>query len=197
MTRKNALLIVDMQNDFCPGGALPVADGDLVVPALNRYMEIFKAEGVPIYASRDWHPAKTAHFKEFGGQWPAHCVRKTFGAEFHPDLELPKNAVIITKGDDPDSDGYSAFDGHDDSGRVFDERLRDDRVTHLYVGGLATDYCVKETVLDAVRKGFEVTVLMDAVKGVDVREGDSERAVQEMAESGAEEVTLDKFRIKA
>lgn len=194
---KNALLIVDMQNDFCPEGALPVAYGDEAVPVLNRYIEIFTAEKTPIYASRDWHPAKTVHFKKFGGAWPVHCVQGTFGAEFHPDLNLPKDTVIITKGDDPDSDSYSAFDGRDGSGRAFAGCLKADGVTRLYVGGLATDYCVRQTVLDAIRKGLAVTVLMDAVKGVDVRKGDSERALKEMADSGAEEVTLENFRIKA
>lgn len=196
MIEKNALLIIDMQNDFCPDGALPVAGGDEVVPVLNRYVEIFTAEGAPVFASRDWHPAKTVHFKEFGGSWPVHCVQMTFGAEFHPDLDLPKNAVVISAGDDPNSEGYSAFEGHDENNRPFIDCLRSEGVSHLYVGGLATDYCVKETVLDALKKGFAVTLLTDAVRGVDVKEGDSERAVEEMVSAGAELVTLDKLKIK-
>lgn len=197
MPGKNALLIVDVQNDFCPNGALPVPGGDSVVPVLNRYVEIFTAERAPVFASRDWHPAKTVHFREFGGVWPVHCVQKTFGAEFHPDLNLPKNTVIITKGDDPEADSYSAFDGLDYSGRSLEERLKADGVTRLFVGGLATDYCVKETVLDGLRKGFAVTLLTDAVMGVDVNVGDSKKALDEMVSAGVEEVTLEKLRIKA
>lgn len=197
MVEKNALLIVDVQNDFCPDGALPVAGGDEVVPVLNRYVEIFTAEGASVFASRDWHPGKTVHFKEFGGSWPVHCVQMTFGAEFHPDLDLPKNTVIITKGDDPESDSYSAFDGRDGSGAPLEERLKAEGVTRVFVGGLATDYCVKETVLDGLRRGFAVTVLIDAVKGVDAHPGDSKKALDEMISSGAKEVTLEKLRIKA
>lgn len=196
MTEKNALLIIDIQNDFCPDGALPVAGGDEVVPVLNRYIEIFSAEGAPIFASRDWHPAKTIHFEKFGGKWPVHCVQGTLGAEFHPDLELPKKAVVISAGDDPNSQGYSAFEGHDEKNRPFIDCLRSEGVNHLYIGGLATDYCVRYTVLDALKNGFAVTVLTDAVKGVDVKEGDSKRALEEMSKAGAEEVTLEGLRIK-
>lgn len=194
--KKNALLIIDMQNDFCPEGALPVKEGDRVVPVLNRYIEIFTAEGAPIYASRDWHPEKTVHFEKFGGKWPVHCVQGSFGAEFHADLELPKSAVVITAGDDPNTDGYSAFEGHDEKGRPFIECLRSEGVSRIYVGGLATDYCVRYTVLDALKEGFSVTVLTDAIRGVDVKEGDSKRALEEMSEAGAEEVTLENFRIR-
>lgn len=197
MPGRNALLIVDVQNDFCPNGALPVAGGDSVVPILNRYVEIFTAEMAPVFASRDWHPAKTVHFREFGGSWPVHCVQNTFGAEFHPDLNLPENTVIIIKGDDPEADSYSAFDGRDDSGRFLEERLKADGVTRLFVGGLATDYCVKETVLDGLRKGFAVMLLADAVMGVDVNVGDSKKALDEMISAGVEEVTLERLRIKA
>ena len=196
MAGKNALIIIDVQNDFCPEGALPVKHGDEVVPVLNRYIEIFLAEGAPIFASRDWHPEKTIHFEKFGGKWPMHCVQGSFGAEFHPDLELPKKAVVITAGDDPNSQGYSAFEGHDENNRSFIDCLRSEGVSHLYIGGLATDYCVRHTVLDAIKNGFAVTVLTDAIKGVDVNEGDSKRALEEMSKAGAEEVTLERFRIK-
>lgn len=197
MPGKNALLLVDVQNDFCHNGALPVAGGDGVVPVLNRYVEIFTAEKAPVYASRDWHPAKTVHFREFGGSWPVHCVQGTFGAEFHPDLALPKNTVIITAGDDPNSEGYSAFEGHDENEQPFIDCLRSEGVSHLYIGGLATDYCVKETVLDALKRGFAVTLLTDAVRGVDVHAGDSKKALDEMISAGAEQATLESLRIKA
>lgn len=194
---KRALLIVDVQNDFCPSGALAVHEGDKIVPLINRYIVLFRSSGLPVYLSRDWHPPVTVHFKPFGGAWPPHCVQGTKGAEFNPDLEVPEDAVIITKGDTPDEDNYSAFGGHDEGGRRLAEALRAEGVTELFVGGLATDYCVKQTVLDGLTHGFKVTVLMDAVKGVDLTPGDSWRAVEEAKRNGAgitsmDEITLDR-----
>ena len=181
----SALLVVDVQNDFCPGGSLPVAEGDRVVPVLNRYIEAFRAAGRPIVATRDWHPARTIHFKEFGGTWPVHCLQGSPGAEFHPDLRLPPEVVVVSTGTDPDEDGYSAFDGRDDAGRLLARMLADRGIRRVYVGGLATDYCVKHSVLDAIEAGFEVVLIQDAVRGVDVQPGDSERAVEEMRAAGA------------
>lgn len=196
MEKKSALLIVDVQVDFCPGGALPVAGGDYVVPMLNKYIELFRAAGMPLFATRDWHPEKTIHFREFGGKWPPHCVKDTPGARFHPALRLPEDAIIITKGDDPQENSYSGFDGKDDLGRSLSLSLRAVHVEHIYVGGLATDYCVKATVLDGLKNGFTVTLLYDAVRGVNVDEGDSERAIDEMAAAGAEVVTIEEFRLR-
>lgn len=193
--KKSALVIVDVQNDFCPGGALMIKNGDAVVPALNRYIERFKAEGLLIYATRDWHPDRTIHFKEYGGRWPAHCVKWTAGAQFHPGLMLPEGAVVITKGDGPDEDSYSAFDGKDHGGRRFSEALRGNGINHLYVGGLATDYCVRRTVLDALKEGFGVTLLLDAVRGVDLNPGDSRKAIDEMIEKGADTTTLEELEL--
>ncbi|MDP2689122.1 MAG: bifunctional nicotinamidase/pyrazinamidase [Deltaproteobacteria bacterium] len=192
---RSALLIIDAQNDFCPGGALPVKDGAEVVPVLNRYIELFTAAGFPVYATRDWHPSETRHFKKFGGAWPPHCVQGTEGAEFHPGLRLPENAVIISKGEQYDADSYSGFDGHDAEGSPLEDLLRYRGVTHIYAGGLATDYCVRQTVLDALKKGFEVTLLLDAVRGVDVKEGDSERSIEEMIESGARTAIIDEVEL--
>lgn len=192
---KSALLAIDVQNDFCPGGALPVTDGDSVVPVLNRYIALFGAAGFPVYATRDWHPSETRHFKNFGGQWPTHCLQGTPGADFHPELKLPEDVVIISKGERFDSDSYSGFEGSDAVGRALADVLRDAGVTHLYVGGLATDYCVHETVLDAINEGFEVTLLLDAVKGVDVKEGDSEQAIEDMIEAGARTAIIDEIEI--
>lgn len=192
---KKALLVVDMQNDFCPSGALGVPDGDRVVPILNKYIEIFRQAGLPVYFTRDWHPPVTVHFKAYGGQWPPHCVQGTQGAEFHPDLEVPYRAVIMSKGDDPAQDSYSAFSGHDEKGRNLAEVLRADGVSHFYIGGLATDYCVRETSLDAIKDGFEVTVLIDAVKGVDLSPGDSERALEEIRRKGARTATLEDINL--
>jgi nicotinamidase/pyrazinamidase len=185
-TDNSALLIVDVQVDFCPGGALPVPDGDRVVAALNRYIEDAVARGITIYASRDWHPATTSHFQPFGGEWPVHCVQNTAGARFHPDLRLPSSAIVITKGESPDRPGYSAFEGRTPEGTPFLTDLQARQIDHLHVGGLATDYCVKESVLAALAAGLRVTVLERAIAGVDVRPGDSSRAVAEMRDAGAE-----------
>lgn len=188
---KAALLIVDVQNDFCPGGALAVSEGHLVVPVLNAYMARFAEAGLPIYASRDWHPPQTTHFQQFGGAWPPHCVQGTPGAEFHRDLRLPDDAVILTKGSGAEEDAYSAFQARTPEGASLAERLRADGVTHLYVGGLATDYCVRASALDARQHGLAVTLLIDASRGVDVHPGDSERAIAEMRAAGVTTGTLD------
>lgn len=181
-----ALLIVDVQNDFCTGGALAVPRSEEVVTALNRYIADASARGVPIYASRDWHPATTSHFAEFGGVWPVHCVQGSPGAAFHPGLRLSSDTILITKGERSDSAGYSAFEGRTPDGTPFLDDLRRRDVTHLRVGGLATDYCVKHSVLDGLKAGLRVTILADAVAGVDVKAGDSERALSEARARGAE-----------
>jgi len=188
MQGSDALVIIDVQNDFCPGGALPVTDGDRVVPALNRYIEKFTQEKLPIFATRDWHPEKTIHFKAYGGLWPPHCIQGSKGAEFRADLALPEEAVIVSAGMAPDEEGYSGFDGVDSSGMGLAERLRQSNVTRIYVGGLATDYCVKQTVLDGLKHGFGVTLLADAVRGVELAPGDSQRAIEEMLRAGADSI---------
>lgn len=194
---KKALLVVDMQNDFCPSGSLGVPDGDMIVPVLNRYIELFRDSGLPVYFTRDWHPPVTVHFKAYGGPWPRHCVQGTKGADFHPDLKVPEGSLIMSKGDDPMQDSYSAFAGHDERGRPLAEVLKEDGVSHFYIGGLATDYCVRQSSLDAIREGFGVTVLIDAIKGVDLTPGDSERAVREIVGKGARTATIDTIDIKA
>ena len=183
--KRDAILIVDTQRDFCPGGALPVPEGDAVVPALNEYIKIFREAGAAIYATRDWHPPNHISFKEQGGTWPAHCVQDTKGAEFHPDLRLPKGTAVISKATDPHKEAYSGFDGTN-----LEKELRLKGVKRVFIGGLATDYCVKSTVLDAVKLGFETVLLEDAVRGVDVKPGDSERAIEEMVVAGAKKTTL-------
>jgi nicotinamidase/pyrazinamidase len=185
MPGKDALILVDVQNDFCPGGALPVTDGDQVVPVLNRYIDKFTKADLPIFATRDWHPAKTSHFTTGGGPWPPHCLQGSKGAQFHPDLKLPPGVVIVSAGMGADEDGYSGFLGRDDSGAKLADLLRQRGVERIIVGGLATDYCVKYTVLDGIKKGFRVVVLKDAVRGVNIDPGDSERAFEEMSRAGA------------
>jgi nicotinamidase/pyrazinamidase len=190
----DVLLIIDVQNDFCPGGALAVAEGHTVVPLLNHYMERASAAGIPIFASRDWHPAQTAHFREFGGQWPPHCVQGTSGAEFHPDLRLPEETVIVSKGMNPVDEGYSLFEGKLEDGRDALTALRELGVTRVHVGGLATDYCVRATTLDALAARFDVFLLEDAIRAVEVQPGDEERAIKEMREGGAVSEELENFQ---
>jgi len=195
MKKKNALVMVDVQNDFCPGGALPVPEGDKVVPVLNKYIQLFQKAGLVIYASRDWHPEKTKHFKAFGGVWPPHCVQGTKGAEFHPALKLSPQDIILTKGEDPNEDSYSGFQAHDPGKKPFASSLKEKGIDHLYVGGLATDYCVRATVLDGLKQGFKVTVLMDAIKGVDIKPGDSANAIKEMEKTGADTTTIKDLKL--
>lgn len=190
MKGKDVLVIVDVQNDFCPGGALAVSQGDLVVPVLNRYIRRFAEARLPVVATRDWHPEKTSHFNSCGGVWPPHCVQGTRGAEFHPELALPEDAVIVSKGMGVDEDSYSGFQGAGPGGTPLADLLRQRGAERLFVGGLATDYCVKQTVLDGLKKGFQVVLLEDAIRGVNLKPGDSERAVEEMVRAGAERKRL-------
>lgn len=181
---RGALLVVDVQNDFCHGGALAVPNGNRVIAALNRAIDIARARGIRVYASRDWHPAVTTHFRPYGGPWPVHCVEGSAGASFHPDLRLPPDAIIITKGENAESPGYSAFEGRTADGKSFLADLRERGIEHLYVGGLATDYCVRHSVLDALSAGMKVTILEEAIAGVDPE--DSAAALVEMRNNGAE-----------
>jgi nicotinamidase/pyrazinamidase len=185
MPASSALLLIDVQNDFCPGGALAVPRGDRVLAPLNRVAARFAALRRPIFASRDWHPAKSKHFADFGGLWPVHCVQGTTGAEFHPDLQLPPGTVILSKGDDPKRDDYSAVTAHDPAGTSLVTLLREAAVTRVCVGGLATDYCVKATVLDLRSAGFAVTLLVNAIAGVELTPGDSDAALNAMRAAGA------------
>lgn len=190
MMSASALLIIDVQNDFCPGGGLPVPEGDRIVPLLNRYMALFRERKVPIFVSRDWHPAVTSHFRDYGGIWPVHCVQESEGARFHRDLILPDDAIVISKGQDPSQDSYSAFQATAESGVTFPQLLKELGITNLYVGGLATDYCVKASVLDGLRLGLSVTLLDDVVRGVDLNPGDSAKAIDEMTAAGAKRMTF-------
>ena len=174
----DALLIIDVQNDFCPGGALPIAEGDTVVPVLNRWLGAAGDKGLPVYASRDWHPRGHLSFVGHGGEWPPHCLQDTAGAAFRPDLDLPADAVMIAKGTRFDKDQYSAFDETGLAGR-----LRDDGVERLWVGGLAQDVCVRATVLDGCKAGFEMHVILDATRPVTPEGG--EAATAQMREAGA------------
>jgi nicotinamidase/pyrazinamidase len=177
--KTDALIIVDVQRDFCPGGALPVPYGDQVVPVLNKYVRIFKAAGTCIFATRDWHPSNHVSFKPYGGVWPPHCIQGTKGAEFHPDLMLPEEAYIVSKATDSSRESYSGFDGTE-----LKRILRKRGLKRVFIGGLATDYCVKNTVIDAVKLGFKPVLLLDAIRGINRKRGDSEEAIKEMIDSG-------------
>jgi nicotinamidase/pyrazinamidase len=173
-----ALVIVDFQNDFTPGGALAVPDGDRIAERVNQLAADPRFELV--LATRDWHPPEHGSFEQHGGPWPVHCVQDTEGAELHPALDGERVHVVIDKGQNPDTEGYSGFD---ETG--LEDLLRERGIDRLTIVGLATDYCVKNTALDALGHGFEVTVDTEGVRGVDVNEGDSERALQELREAGA------------
>jgi nicotinamidase/pyrazinamidase len=157
---------------------------------LNEYAQRFGRAGQPVFASRDWHPEVTRHFKAQGGPWPPHCVADTSGAAFHPQLKLPDEVSVLTKGTDPEDDGYSAFEAADRQGRGLADVLDKQQVDSLYVGGLATEYCVRASVLDGLQHGLDVVVLLDAVRGIDVQEGDVVRALDEMLRAGARTATL-------
>ncbi|MFN3471675.1 MAG: nicotinamidase [Aquificaceae bacterium] len=184
---KDALIVVDMQRDFMPGAALPVPEGDKIVPRLNQYVELFFKGSLPIFFTRDWHPPDHISFREQGGLWPPHCVQNTEGAMFHKDLFIPHdNRFIISKGTSKDFDAYSGFQG-----TVLDSLLRERGIRRVFVGGVATDYCVKNTVLGALNLGYEAFLLLDGIKGVDVNPGDSERAIEEMLRAGAVGVSME------
>lgn len=176
----DALVAVDVQNDFLPGGNLAVPDGGAVVPAINRYLVAFAARALPVFATRDWHPPNHCSFQAQGGIWPPHCVAATPGAAFASGLDLPATAVVVSKAATPEADAYSGFGGTD-----LAARLRAGHSTRLFIGGLATDYCVLNTVKDALAQGFAVLLLEDAIRAVDVHAGDGARALAEMLKLGA------------
>lgn len=196
---RKALFMVDVQNDFCSGGRLAIPGGDQVIEPLNRMVDyatrpVNQADWI-IYASGDQHPRKTKHFKKWGGIWPIHCVQGTPGAEFHPELktEFVEFGVIpVFKGIQPGEDGYSAFEGKTDiNGYLLEECLRHFKVQEIYIGGLATDYCVKATALDAVKKGFKTYLFTDACRAVNIKPGDEVKALNEMANVGVIFTTTD------
>jgi nicotinamidase/pyrazinamidase len=185
----DALIIVDVQNDFLPGGKLAVSHGDEVVPMLNHYIDIFLTKGLPIIATRDWHPVNHCSFHAQGGPWPPHCIANSTGAEFAAGLRLPAEFITISKAAAPDKDAYSGFEGTE-----LEAVLRSHGVRRVFVGGLATDYCVLNTVNDALDNRYQVYVLKDAVRAVNVHPGDDLKAEEEMIAKGAIFITLDKCK---
>lgn len=185
LQNSDALIVVDVQNDFLPGGSLAVPQGDAVVPVLNRYLAAFAARELPVYATRDWHPANHCSFKAQGGPWPPHCMAETRGAQFAGNMKLPADTAVISKATGPDKDAYSGFEGTD-----LDSRLRAQTIRRLFVGGLATDYCVLNTVRDARNLGYEVYLLADAIRAVNVKPDDGRRAEEEMRRLGARPIVF-------
>jgi nicotinamidase/pyrazinamidase len=188
LSSSDALLVTDMQIDFLPGGALPVEGADELIPAINDYIRRFEDIPAQVVATRDWHPANHISFKAQGGPWSPHCVEDTEGARFSPQIKFPDHTTVISKATDPQHEAYSAFDTTN-----LDNELRELGVKRLFVAGVATDYCVVSTVLDACKLGFEVIVLMDAVLGINVRPGDVDRAVEIMIKNGAVQATVADF----
>jgi nicotinamidase/pyrazinamidase len=176
----DALIVVDVQQDFLPGGHLAVPNGDAVIAVLNRCAGEFGRNHLPVFATRDWHPADHRSFREHGGPWPPHCVAGTPGAEFPSTLILPHGTEVISKGVLPQAEGYSGFEG-----TRLAQRLRELGCRRVFIGGLATDYCVRATTLDALKEGFEVILMEDAVRSVDVQPGDGARALAELVAHGA------------
>lgn len=181
----DALLLVDVQNDFLGGGSLAVPDADAILPVITAYIELFSRRALPLIATRDWHPTNHCSFVDNGGQWPPHCVADTPGAAFAKDLPLPTSCHIVSKATTADHEAYSGFERTD-----LAAYLRQQNIQRLFVCGLATDYCVLQTVIDARKNGFEVVLLEDAVRAVDVSAGDGIRAIGQMRERGARTATL-------
>lgn len=176
----DALLVVDIQKDFLPGGSLPVPKGDRVIAPLNEAMRRFRRARLPIVASRDWHPPGHVSFRERGGPWPPHCVAGTPGAEFDKRLELPPGIEVFSKATQRDREAYSALDG-----TGLGRRLKELGIHRIFIGGLTTEYCVLTTTRDALAAGFEVWVLEDAIGAIDARPGDGARALSEIRHYGA------------
>ena len=185
LQKGDALIVVDVQRDFLPDGSLVVVNSDEVVPVLNRYIQLFHVKRLPIYATRDWHPLDHCSFIKQGGKWPPHCIAGSDGALFPDDLTLPRETIIISKAQHEDKDAYSGFDGTD-----LAERLHKAGTIRLFIGGLATDYCVLNTVRDALAQDFRVLLLKDGARAVEVQQGDGDRAERKMEQLGARLINL-------
>ncbi len=183
MNYKNhrCLLINDMQVDFCPGGSLAISEADKIIPVINRYTDLFDKHSLPVFATRDWHPENSNHFNT----WPKHCIQNTRGAGFHPELILPASAIILSKGVDPNKHGYSAFEATDPDGHILEYYLKKLGIKSVFIAGVATDFCVKTSVVDGIAKGYNFFVLTDAVKAVNKQPEDEKKALAQMRAKGA------------
>ena len=179
-----ALVLIHLQNDFFPGGALAVEGSDQILPQINRYIALFQHQGATVMATRDWHPPNYCSFQEHGGPWPSHCVQGSRGAQFHADLHLPNGSLIISVATNPQKESYSGFDG-----TSLADYLEDRDATTVYIVGLATEHWIKQSVLDGLKLGLRMVVLEDAICGVNLKPHDSEDALQEMTAAGARRAT--------
>jgi nicotinamidase/pyrazinamidase len=192
----DALSVTDVQNDFLPGGALGVLEGDKILPPLNRVIAMFNKANLPIFFSRDWHPSDHCSFKNQGGPWPPHCVQNTSGAEFSAELQIPEGSIIVSKGTEKESEQYSTWEGRDADGNTESVLMKKSGIRRIFIAGLATDYCVLNSVKDALGEGYEVYVVTDAIRAVDVNPGDGKKALDEMIRAGAKMITTDLIREK-
>jgi nicotinamidase/pyrazinamidase len=184
----DALVIIDMQNDFLPGGNLPVQRGDTIIPVINRYLALFHDHGRPVFATRDWHPPDHCSFKQQGGPWPPHCLATTSGAAFHPDIEFPMNTQVISKATTVEKDAYSGF-----TDTQLHTLLKQLGIRRLFIGGVATEYCVLNTVKDALHYQYTVFVLEDAIRAINQQPDDGLHALEEMARLGAATIQFEDF----
>jgi len=189
LRKGDALSVTDVQNDFLPGGALGVPHGDAIISPLNRVVELFQKNGLLIFFSRDWHPPDHSSFQDQGGPWPPHCVQKTPGADFPSALKIPEGSILISKGGQKDREQYSTLGARDSEGNTESDVMKKRRVRRVFVAGLATDYCVLNSVKDILAEGYEVYVLTDAIRAVNVNPGDGEEALEEMVRGGAKLIT--------
>lgn len=183
LQKGDALLIADPQNDFFPGGALAVPKGDEILPIINEWIKAAEQSDAPIIFSRDWHPENHISFKAQGGPWPPHCVQNTFGAEFHPDLYKPKNFIITSKATKPNKEEYSAFEGHTQNNKLLTEKLRELNVKRIWIAGLALDYCVYFSAIDAHKSGFEYHIILPGCRSIDKKT--ESKAITDMKAQGA------------
>jgi nicotinamidase/pyrazinamidase len=186
--RKSALIVVDVQRDFCPGGTLAVSEGDEIIEPINNLIKAFTKNGLPVIFTRDWHPKNHSSFNEYGGLWPPHCIQNTPGAEFHPKLNVPKDAITISKATESNKDAYSGFEGTE-----LANILRKLNVKNVFVSGLATDYCVKNTVIDALKNHFTTHIIIDCIRGVNLKLTDSDKAIRKMVSLGAKKISCERL----
>lgn len=191
LNKNDALLLVDIQNDFLPGGSLAIPAADRILPIVNQYLRIFSKHNRLVIATRDWHPENHCSFEQFGGIWPPHCVAGSYGAAFPSTLELPPNLQIVSKASAQNQDAYSGFEDSNLKNNLLEKNIK-----RLFVCGLATDYCVLNTVVDGIKNGFETVVLVDAIRPVNLHPGDGTKAQQSMLSHGAKFCTLKDFSVE-
>lgn len=190
LTAGDALIVVDVQNDFLSGGSLSVAGGNAIIPVLNRYITRFQAHQLPVFATRDWHPSNHCSFQTQGGSWPPHCIAGSAGAAFHGDLALPTNVHIISKATSQEADSYSGF-----TNTQLNNLLQSFHIHRVFIGGIATEYCVHNTVNDALQFGYITFVLVDAIRAINQKPDDGQRAFEDMIHRGARPIHYEELAL--